>query len=164
MNESRLRYDGVQFTYGMGQVMTVPMSEITKTADPTTQGASTLTLSVPNLPAGVSQVTVSLINLEAEDGADYSASLSATYDYKEASLATLNIVSSTPAEGAAVEILTDVALQTDQDDAIGCIMISVYDLNPTSPDMACLNSNEPMMKGEEGFAGSVLRDRNVRGA
>ena len=151
MNESRLRYDGVQFTYGMGQVMTVPMSEITKTADPTTQGASTLTLSVPNLPADVSQVTVSLSNLEAEDGADYSASLSATYDYKEASLATLNIVSSTPAEGAAVEILTDVALQTDQDDAIGCIMISVYDLNPTSPDMACLNANEPMMKGEEGF-------------
>lgn len=154
MNENRLRYDGVQFTYGMGQVMTVPMSEVTKTADPTTQGASTLTLSVPNLPAGTSQVTVALSNLEAEDGADYSASLSATYDYKEASLATLNIVSSTPAEGAAVEMLTDVAVQTDQDDAIGCIMISVYDLNPMTPDMACLNANEPMMKGEEGFTWS----------
>lgn len=151
MNDNRLRYDGVQFTFGVGLVMTVPMDEITKVADPTTQGASTLTLSVPNFPAGTSQVSVSLSNLEAEDGADYNANLSATYDYKGASLATLEIVSSTPAEGTALELLTDVALQTDQDDAIGCIMVSVYDLNPMTPDMACLNANEPMTKGEEGF-------------
>lgn len=152
-NDVNLRYDGVQFSYvhnGGTQVTNVAMDKITKTSDPVEMSASILTLTVPNLSADEgTQVKISLNNLEAADGADYVEKLSASFNYK-ASTTSLKIVSSTPKEGDVLETLENVMVHTDQDASIGCMTVGVYDLNPASPDMACLWPDENMTKNEDG--------------
>lgn len=154
--EAGLNYDGISFSYvqnGGTRVMTVPMDEVEKVTDPDDPEAVTLKLTVPNLATDEgTQVTVSLNNLEAIDGFDYSSALSAAFDYVQGETTALVIVNSTPAEGTVLESLSNVSVQTNMDASVGCMMMSIFDLNPTNPDEACIQPNDFMTKGEDGFS------------
>lgn len=160
-------YEGVDFTYsvnGKPETVFVPISQITKKDSPDGDGVL-LTIPVPNKAADEnSDVVVSLNNLKAADGADYSEDFTIIYKTSGKSMAGLEIESVSPADGAAIAALeagSFLELSTNMNDRVGYVWFRIDDQNPKDPDQACVKTMTSMKKetveGKVSFRTEIIR-------
>lgn len=160
-------YDGVDFTYlvkGEPETVFVPNSRITKKASPDGDGVL-LTIPVPNKAADEnSDVVVSLNNLKAADGADYSEDFMITYKTSGKGMTGLEIESVSPTDGSAIAALeagSFLELSTNMNDRIGYVWFRIDDQNPKDPGQACVKTmtsmEKEMVEGKVSFRAEIVR-------
>lgn len=149
-------YDGVDFEYtsaGEQKHAYVTKDHIRSQEDPMGENGEDwlLYVPVPKITADIpSKVKVSLYGLQSLDGLDHSADIQAEYDAVEAEDAAMQIISSSPADGATLEAIEGddyLRFSTNLDSQIGYMEFDIYD---TTAD-EIIKSRTPMDKTEDGW-------------
>lgn len=149
----KFSFSGVKFVYtdanNATKVATVAKDACTETADSDIAGAYTLTIPVPAEVTGQKDIFMSLTDLQAADGKDYSALFSAKYN----GFAVLDMTYQASTEAAPItlkgaqlaELVTDapIVISTNRDgvtgnDSISYVTYDVTDLNPAEGDEAAI--------------------------
>lgn len=149
-------YDGVDFEYtsaGEQKHAYVTKDHIRIQEDPVSENGEDIILyvPVPRITADASsKVKVSLSGLQSLDGLDHSADIQAEYDASEAEDNAMQILSSSPADGATLEAIEGddyLRFSTNLDSQIGYMEFDIYD---TTAD-EIIKSRTPMDKTADGW-------------
>lgn len=174
----KFSFSGVRFAYtdtdGSTKVATVAKEACTETADTDIDGAYTLSVPVPAEVSGKQNVYMSLIDLKAADGKDYSALFSAKYN----GFAVLDMTYQASAEAAPVSLKgaslgvfvadAPVVITTNYDsvtgnDSISYVTYDVFDLNAAEGDEAYVVTKTHIENHTDaGWEGQVVGAGNTK--